>query len=78
MSTTPFDFASLLPAGLPPAAARWTGRVKFDFTGGNNDADSLPLDGLMWSAYYEHYDPKMFYGDTEPLSYFEWLDRLGL
>jgi len=50
MSTTPFDFASLLPAGLPPAAARWTGRVKFDFTGGNNDADSLPLDGLMAAA----------------------------
>jgi len=50
MSTTPFDFASLLPAGLPPAAARWTGRVKFDLTGGNNDADSLPLDGLMAAA----------------------------
>lgn len=50
MSTAPFDFAPLLPAGLPPAAARWTGRVKFDFTGGNNDADSLPLDGLMAAA----------------------------
>jgi len=50
MSAAPFDFAPLLPAGLPPAAARWTGRVKFDFTGGNNDADSLPLDGLMAAA----------------------------
>ncbi len=40
MSSASFDFAPLLPAGLPPAAARWTGRVKFDFTGGNNDADS--------------------------------------
>lgn len=47
MSTSTFDFAPLLPAGLPPAAARWTGRVKFDFTGGNNDADSLPLEGLI-------------------------------
>jgi 2-aminoadipate transaminase len=45
-----FDFAPLLPAGLPPAAARWTGRVKFDFTGGNNDSDSLPLDGLVAAA----------------------------
>jgi 2-aminoadipate transaminase len=45
-----FDFAPLLPAGLPPAAARWTGRVKFDFTGGNNDSDSLPLDGLIAAA----------------------------
>jgi 2-aminoadipate transaminase len=42
-----FDFAPLLPTGLPPAAARWNGRVKFDFTGGNNDADALPLEGLI-------------------------------
>jgi 2-aminoadipate transaminase len=47
MSTSPFDFTPLLPATLPPAAARWNGRVKFDFTGGNNDADSLPLEGLI-------------------------------
>ena len=47
MSSASFDFAPLLPAGLPPAAARWTGRVKFDFTGGNNDPDRLPLDGLI-------------------------------
>ncbi len=47
MSASLFDFTPLWPAGLPPPAARWTGRVKFDFTGGNNDADSLPLDGLI-------------------------------
>jgi 2-aminoadipate transaminase len=50
MSSTAFDFAPLLPAGLPAAAARWTGRVKYDFTGGNNDADGLPLDGLIAAA----------------------------
>ena len=50
MTTAPFDFGPLLPAGLPPAAARWTGRVKYDFTGGNNDADILPLEGLMAAA----------------------------
>jgi 2-aminoadipate transaminase len=50
MSSAPFDFAPLLPSGLPPPAARWTGRVKFDFTGGNNDADRLPLDGLIAAA----------------------------
>jgi 2-aminoadipate transaminase len=50
MSATPFDFASILPAGLPPPAVRWTGRVKFDFTGGNNDSDRLPLDGLIAAA----------------------------
>jgi len=50
MSSTAFDFAPLLPKNLPPAAARWTGRVKFDFTGGNNDPDRLPLDGLIAAA----------------------------
>ena len=50
MSFAMFDFTPLLPAGLPPPAARWTGRVKYDFTGGNNDADRLPLDGLIAAA----------------------------
>ncbi|MGV3628613.1 MAG: PLP-dependent aminotransferase family protein [Betaproteobacteria bacterium] len=50
MTPAPFDFTPLLPAGLPPAAARWTGRVKYDFTGGNNDPDALPLDGLIAAA----------------------------
>lgn len=50
MSSTPFDFAPLFPPGLSPAAARWTGRVKFDFTGGNNDPDRLPLEGLIAAA----------------------------
>lgn len=50
MSAAPFDFTPLLPAGLPPAAARWTGRTKYDFTGGNNDPDALPLDGLIAAA----------------------------
>ena len=50
MTSTPFDFAPLLPAGLPPPAVRWTGRPKYDFTGGNNDPDSLPLDGLLAAA----------------------------
>lgn len=50
MASTAFDFSPLLPASLPPPAARWTGRVKFDFTGGNNDPDRLPLDGLIAAA----------------------------
>ena len=50
MSSATFDFAPLLPAGLPPPAARWTGRVKYDFTGGNNDPDRLPLDDLIAAA----------------------------
>src|SRR5688572_29697853 len=47
---TSFDYAPLLPDSLPPPAARWTGRPKYNFIGGNNDADELPLDGLIAAA----------------------------
>jgi len=50
MSAAAFDFTPSFPAGLPPPVARWNGRVKFDFTGGNNDPDRLPLDGLIAAA----------------------------
>ncbi len=50
MSTATFDFTPFLAKGLPPAAGRWNGRVKFDFTGGNNDADRLPLEDLIVAA----------------------------
>ena len=50
MSTASLDFAPLLPTGLPPPAARWNGRVKFDFTGGTNDPDRLPRDSLIATA----------------------------
>jgi 2-aminoadipate transaminase len=45
--TDTFDFAPLLAPNLPPAAARYTGLPKYNFTGGNNDGDELPLDGLI-------------------------------
>src|SRR5436189_3062317 len=48
MSTaTRFDFAPLLPAGLPAPAARWTGLAKYSFVGGNNDPDQVPVEGLV-------------------------------
>src|SRR4030088_1961709 len=48
MSTAaPFDFAPLLPAGLPAAAARWTGLAKDSVVGGNNDPDQVPVEGLI-------------------------------
>src|SRR5882757_3219779 len=48
--TNAFDFTPLLPAGLPPPAAKYTGLPKYNFTGGNNDSDELPLDGLVAAA----------------------------
>jgi 2-aminoadipate transaminase len=47
MTSAAFDFAPLLPAGLPPPAARWTGLAKYSFVGGNNDPEQVPVDGLI-------------------------------
>src|ERR1700748_2305068 len=47
MSAGSFDFTPLLPAGIPAAAARWTGLAKYSFVGGNNDPEQVPLDGLI-------------------------------
>src|ERR1700736_3104026 len=47
MTAAPFDFAPLLPAGLPAPAARWTGLAKFSFVGGNNDPEQVPVEGLI-------------------------------
>jgi 2-aminoadipate transaminase len=47
MASAPFDFAPLLPAGLPAPAAKWTGLAKYSFIGGNNDPDQVPLEGLI-------------------------------
>ncbi|MDP1583761.1 MAG: PLP-dependent aminotransferase family protein [Bradyrhizobium sp.] len=46
MTSAQFDFAPLLPAGLPAPAARWTGLAKYSFVGGNNDPDQVPVDAL--------------------------------
>jgi 2-aminoadipate transaminase len=50
MSSTPFNFTPLLPAGSPTPALKWKGAPKYNFTGGNNDADQLPLEGLIAAA----------------------------
>ena len=47
MTSASFDFAPLLPAGLPPPAARWTGLAKYSFVGGNIDPEQVPVDGLI-------------------------------
>ncbi len=42
-----FDFTPLLAAGLPPAAAKWNGFPRYNFVGGNNDADQVPVVRLL-------------------------------
>jgi 2-aminoadipate transaminase len=49
-SMASFDFTSLLAADLPPPAMKWTGFPKYNFIGGHNDADQLPLDKLIQAA----------------------------
>src|SRR5262245_42177568 len=42
-----FELASLLAPNLPPPAARWTGFPKYNFVGGHNDPEHLPLEALV-------------------------------
>jgi 2-aminoadipate transaminase len=42
-----FDFTPLLAPGLPPPAARWTGFPRYNFVGGHNDPEHLPLEALV-------------------------------
>ena len=50
MMTNTFDFAPLLRAGLPPAAAKFTGVPKYNFVGGHGDPDQFPLEGVIAAA----------------------------
>ena len=50
MSSAAFDFAPLLAGGLPPPAAKWTGFARYNFTGGHNDADQVPVARLVAAA----------------------------
>ena len=44
---TSLDFGPLLVPGLPPPAAKWNGFAKYNFIGGHNDAEQLPLAALI-------------------------------
>jgi 2-aminoadipate transaminase len=45
-----FDYTPLLPPGLPPAAVKWTGSPRYNFTGGNNDPEQVPVEDLRAAA----------------------------
>ena len=41
------DFTPLFAPGLPPPAVKWNGFAKYNFIGGHNDADQVPLEALI-------------------------------
>ena len=45
-----FDYAPVWAANLPAPAVRWAGSPKYNFTGGNNDSDEIPIDGMIDAA----------------------------
>src|SRR5439155_12864681 len=47
MTSGSFDFAPLLTAGLPAPAVKWKGFPKYNFVGGHNDAEHVPVDRLI-------------------------------
>jgi 2-aminoadipate transaminase len=44
------DFTSLFAPGLPPPAVKWNGFAKYNFIGGHNDANQVPLEALIKAA----------------------------
>src|SRR5215475_11328434 len=50
MSSAPLDFAPLLATGLPPPAIKYAGFPKYNFVGGHNDAEHVPVDALTAAA----------------------------
>jgi 2-aminoadipate transaminase len=45
-----FDFAPLLATGLPAAAVKWNGFAKYNFIGGHNDSEQVPVAALVKAA----------------------------
>ena len=50
MAAQPLDYTGLLRNDLPPAAVKYAGFPKYNFVGGHNDADSVPVDELRAAA----------------------------
>ena len=50
MSETSLDYANLFAKNLPAGAGRWGGFPKYNFIGGHNNPDEIPVDALAESA----------------------------
>ncbi len=49
-AAAPFDFAPLLAPGLPAPAVKWNGFPRYNFVGGHNDAEQVPVADLIAAA----------------------------
>jgi len=45
-----FDFQPVFAKDLPAPAAAWSGFARYNFIGGHNDPDGIPIDGLIEAA----------------------------
>jgi 2-aminoadipate transaminase len=45
-----FDFEARFAKGLPAPAPKWSGFPKYNFIGGHNDPESIPVEGLIEAA----------------------------
>jgi 2-aminoadipate transaminase len=50
MTSGSFDYTSLLASGLPAPAVKYAGFPKYNFVGGHNDAEHVPVDDLVAAA----------------------------
>jgi 2-aminoadipate transaminase len=50
MTSGRFDYSALLAPGLPAPAVKFAGFPKYNFVGGHNDADHVPVDHLVAAA----------------------------
>ncbi len=48
--TAPFDVTPLLAPNTPVPAAKWNGFPRFNFVGGHNDPENVPVDALVEAA----------------------------
>ena len=42
-----FDFESRFAKGLPVTQPKWSGFPEYNFIGGHNDPESIPVEGLI-------------------------------
>jgi 2-aminoadipate transaminase len=50
MTATNFEYAKLFATGLPQGASRWEGFPRYNFIGGHNNPDEIPVEDLIESS----------------------------